>query len=41
MEYLSQLLADHVNKGRRTNKLVRRNYGDEVELDELDDGESE
>ena len=40
-EYLSQLLADHVNKGRRTNKLVRRNYGDEVELNEFDDGEGE
>lgn len=33
-EYLSQLLADHVTKGRRANKLVRRSYGDEVELDD-------
>lgn len=41
MEYLAQLLADHVNKGRRTNKLVRRNYGDEVELGEFDADEGE
>jgi hypothetical protein len=32
--HLSQLLADHVSKGRRTNKLVRRSYGDEITLDE-------
>jgi hypothetical protein len=28
-EYLAQLLADHINKGRRTNKLSRRNYVDD------------
>ena len=40
-EYLAQLLADHVNKGRRTNKLMRRNYGDMVELGDELEGEDE
>ena len=41
-DHLAILLADHINKGRRTNKLVRRTYADEVEFGDefnIDEGE--
>ena len=33
-DYLSQLLADHINSGRRVNRLVRRDYSCEPEFEE-------
>lgn len=40
VDMLTYMLAEHINKGRRTNKLVRRNGGD-VPQEETENGEGE